>query len=47
MEEVAKRKQYNGGKVKVLRLQELMGEVMRQIERLSFNTHETEEAVET
>jgi hypothetical protein len=46
MDEIAKTQQHDDMKVKVLRLQELMGEVLRQIESVSINLLEIEKVVE-
>jgi hypothetical protein len=47
MGEVAKKQQHDCGKVKVLRLQELMGEMLDQTEGVSINSSETEEVLES
>jgi hypothetical protein len=44
MDNVAKKQNHNGRKVKVLRLHEQIGEVLGQIEGGSINLSETEEA---
>jgi hypothetical protein len=46
MDEVAKKRQRDGWKVKILRLQESMGEVLDQFEGVSIKLSETEKAVE-
>jgi hypothetical protein len=46
MDKVAKQHQYDGGKVKILRLKESMGEVLRQVEGADINLSESEESVE-
>jgi hypothetical protein len=45
MDKVVKKQQQDGEKAKILRLQELIWEVLGQIECVSINLSETEEAV--
>jgi hypothetical protein len=42
MNEIAKKQEHNDGKLKVLRLQELMGKVLSQVEGVSINLSERE-----
>jgi hypothetical protein len=46
MDAVAKKQQHDGRKVKVLRLQELVGKVVGSIESVTINSNETEEVGE-
>jgi hypothetical protein len=46
MDEVAKNQQHGGGRVKVLRPPESMGEVLDPIKDVSINLSETKEVVE-
>jgi hypothetical protein len=45
VDEVEKKQQHDGGKVKVLRPQELTGELPGQVEGVSINLSESEEAI--
>jgi hypothetical protein len=46
MDEVGKKQQYDGGRVKILRLKELMGQMLDQIEGVGINLSEIQEALE-